>query len=169
MCAAQLEPEFKEWREWKGWDYEYCTLCNCWNWNGKHPNTDVHKRNVQARMWRKVSQLGPGHRLGGAARRDDWDPDYWTWNAPADKEAEVDPAWNAPEDYEVCEACQEPCNGMCPRVQKLLIMTMPREELEKYLYDKVVCMWSCPTCRTGALRPTCQESRVIGAPRMSDG
>ena len=155
MCAfaLQLEPEFKEWREWMGWDYEYCTLCNCWNWNGKHPNTDVHKRNVNqiSHGWQEIDRIGPGHRLGGAARRDDrrWDPDSWTWNAPADKEAEDAPAEN--ELYEVCEACNEPCNGMCPRVQKLLISGMTRGELESYSLDKVVCMWRCPTCRTDAL------------------
>jgi hypothetical protein len=164
MCAfvLELEPEFKEWREWMGWEYEYCTLCNCWNWNGKHPNTDVHKRNVNRIGWqpppgarpagrpgRRIDRVGPGHRLGGAAA---WDPDAWTWNAPADKEAEDAPAEN--ELYEVCEACNEPCNGMCPRVQMLLIRGMTRKELEAYSLDKVDCMWRCPTCHTAALRAT---------------
>ena len=162
--APHLEPEFKELREWRGWDYEYCTLCNCWNWNGKHPSTDVHKRNVRARMWRNIDQLGPGHRLGGAAQCPrpgrptwkGWDPDWRGWNAPADEDAEEPEDASAMpepenEDYEVCEACLEQCNGLCPYVQNLLISGMSRPELEAYSMHLGSRMWRCSSCRTDAL------------------
>jgi hypothetical protein len=154
MCAfvPKLEPEFTQWRMWHGWqgwdEYEYCTLCSRWNWNGAHANTDEHKYNVNVHKWHKIDRMGPGHRLGGPARCDDWTCEWSRWSCE----------WNA--DYwtwlhrrtELCETCLEPCNGVPGAVQrqKLLLTGMTREELESYALDKVVCAWSCPACRTAA-------------------
>ena len=61
----------------------------------------------------------------------------------------------------MCEACKEPCNGMCPRIQKLLITGMSRPELEAYSRGKVDCMWHCRTCHALATGTAVHAPRAL--------